>query len=205
MISLMEAQARLQEAGITIPRVRICIDAVDAIRKIGECYTMYEERSESTYIPAPGMINAPEGLVWLRRIEGEPLGGSIAMVEKYDKGLDLAVPPHSCITAMPKNKYDLRDGKLILAPELWDKKITLVWQSMPIGDDGWPMVHETLIDVVVYKIQLAVVGGVLFKAALKSRPTNNMIIATRSSLNKDYNKAMSYARSVISAGNTSKK
>lgn len=204
LVSVQDIQVKLSEDGLSIPRVKVCSEATEVINAIGKAYASIVTVPITIDIPIPGVIAKPEGAVDIvsakdsngknytltttTSVTGEPLFDTVPMIDA------------GCI---PANMYAMKDGSIIFHKELWGKQIELIYRTMPVGDDGWPMVVEAIVDAVVSRIEQRMVRSKMLGAALGSKPTNNMIIATHNELKSDYHRMISKARAELANGNQS--
>lgn len=204
LVSVQDISIKLSEDGVSIPRVKVCSEATEVINAIGRPYTAIVTVPVTIAIPTPGVIAKPEGaidivsakdangktyaLTTACSVIGEPLFDTIPMVDA------------GCI---PANMYAMKDGSIIFHKELWGKEIELVYRTMPVGDDGWPMVAEAIVDAVVSRIEQRLVRSKMLGAALGNKPTNNMIVATHNEIKSDYHRMISKARAELANGNQS--
>lgn len=173
MKSLNEVNVRLLEDGLTIPRVRICYEAVQVIQEIGRCYHF---DTTDTLICVPlgvGIVEKPESLIEVLEVT-------------------VSGEPH------PINHCQVRDGNLFFDASCIGKTVKVKYLLLPVSVDGWPLVHDAIIDPVVLRIEHRMIRTKLLSASLQSKPTNNMIIASVNNFKQEYHRMISHARATIS-------
>lgn len=201
MISLQEASVRLLEDGLTIPRVRICTVAAEVIDMIGACYHLTKRQLTIT-IPTPGIIARPQlmvGIIGVLPIS--PVNGVVTVVNPLEGEAEFEIVPAERDIYLRGSCYRLKDGTITFDGSLWGSTVRIDYRAMEIGEDGWPLVHEAVIDPVVYSIERRMVHSKTIQAAMVSKPTNNMIIATQRRVDTEYHRMVSYARATISDEN----
>ena len=199
MISLQDASIRLLEDGISVPRARICTVAVDTIREIGACYPTIGDTTMTVELPSPGVMERPAGLVSITSVKAAPTVDLMMAIASSDS--EVVLRANGSHIVIPPAYYSVKDGTIIAHKLLWGMEVEIAYRTLPIADDGWPMVHEAVIEPVVLKLYNLMIRSTMVRAALRSSPTNNMIIATKADVNREYHRLVSHARATISSEN----
>lgn len=197
MTSLQEVNVKLQESGIAAARAKICSMAADIVKEIGRCYPEMANATIVRTLPTPAITERPSGMVCIDRVETTPTPSIMMSVASHTSDLTMGT---NSIT-VPKSFYSIRDGVICFNSLLCERDVTITYRTMPISDDGWPMVHDALIEPIVFKLYNELVRGTMIRAALRSNPTNNMIIATKAEVGREYHRLISHARAQMSYEN----
>lgn len=203
LISLRDVEAILIEDGLQVTRLQLVNALTHIIGHLGLCYEhMLSTVSYAVTVPShPGIINKPEGIVSITKLElGQPK--VLATTGMAEDGSPVIMACSELPSVLPLSFAMISRDVIIFNKELHGKLVNMTISTVPTGDDGWPLMHELLQDPIELYIKKKRTENKMFNAGQLSKPTNNMIIATKNDLSKNYHTSVSYARSEISRENS---
>lgn len=133
-----------------MPRARICTVAVDIKAGIGYCYPTIGDTTLTVELPSPGVMERPAGLVSITYVKAAPTVDLMMAIASSDS--EVMLRANSSRIVIPKSYYSVKDGTIITHKLLWGIEVEIAYRTLPIADDGWPMVHEAVIEPVVLKL-----------------------------------------------------